>query len=303
MIDFGEFPKVQEQVRCKWAPICIEPIAGSGEKLTIGVAAINEAGFSISSANSLNRLTCLYGDKAKTVIFAAQASLASLEQDLSARRMEALRDPKAAFSSVFFGEIKEGSGSSLEEISTYWLSTISSLHNVEQTELLGAGVEKTVLDIPATKSTKEIQHAVFDAIVESNKNLIVNFGDHVISDRPRRRSYSDRFIDYRSNKLVANFEALPMGKLTYSAQRITKAMWDLCVERDNSKGRDVEDKYQLFVRRATANDPGATKRKLNNISEQLANLEGQADIEGIRLHAFGESSLIANRIIQQEEAA
>lgn len=132
-LNIGGFPSSDDYIRCQWAPIIIEPILGSGERLTIGVAVTNETGFFVKSANAFSRLECLYGNMAGTVIFAAKASLEALETDLAERGVDALTSPETAFASVFVGEIRDGEGNSLEAVANYWLSASSSLVVLNET--------------------------------------------------------------------------------------------------------------------------------------------------------------------------
>ena len=55
-----KFPELRTYVRGNWMPIQIEPILGSGERLTIGVIAYDEKEAIVLLAPGLKRLECLY---------------------------------------------------------------------------------------------------------------------------------------------------------------------------------------------------------------------------------------------------
>jgi len=84
-ISIDGFPSTNGDIECKWVAIQIEPILGSNERLTIGVAAINKDGFYLSQASQWDRLKCLYGTAADTVVFAARTALDFLNDDIAQR--------------------------------------------------------------------------------------------------------------------------------------------------------------------------------------------------------------------------
>ena len=300
MVELGGFPELDNEIKCNWAPITIEPIPGSGECLTIGVAVVSNDQFFLARANSWKRLECLYDDRAGTVIFAAQASLDAIEEDLSIRALAALTEPTPAFSSVNVGSIRDGSGNSIEEIALYWMGATSSLYSPLHDK------ENILADLVAMSEIREqdnrLSGTVFREVSKTRSELSLNFGKHVSTGSRRTNSPSRVVIDYRSSRLVANFGTLIAGNIQPSQRKIKSALWDLKIDRDEASTLNLTERYELLVQRPAEDDPQFSEMQIERMMNALSELERQAEIEEIRLCAKVTPSEIANHIVELEAA-
>lgn len=121
------FPPRNNAVEGEWAPVYIEPIVGSGERLCIGVAAANSGDVIVVPVPGVKRLSCLYGEPAKALVAAAEVALEDLRKALSQKGREALRTWTSPMDGVFIGSPRECAGSSLEQIARTGMDASASL--------------------------------------------------------------------------------------------------------------------------------------------------------------------------------
>jgi hypothetical protein len=127
-LELNERPPVDDGVQCSWAPIYIDPLPGSGQRLTVGVVAANGEASHLARADRPDRLTCLLGEAGKAMVFAAEASLDAFEKLLADQGIEALKDPHWLSASVSLGDIRQARGRSIRDVASLWFSFTSSLH-------------------------------------------------------------------------------------------------------------------------------------------------------------------------------
>jgi hypothetical protein len=201
------FPMFRNSVRARWAPVLLEPIAGSYERLVIGVAVVGEKSFHLELANALDRLKCLYADNAEGALYAIRLTAQQLSQDLSRRALQALTDPRPAISGIVIGDCREAEGESLEAIGASWMSTLSSLYLGDEGE--GDVLSTTVAeDIQApSESVDRLPLLVMDYVKERRVGYVRFFSSDLQEGRKRRsaRRSHEVLIDFAGSRLVANF--------------------------------------------------------------------------------------------------
>jgi hypothetical protein len=127
-IERNERVPVDQSVLCSWAPIYVDPLPGSGQRLTIGVVAANREAYHLGRANRLDRLKQLRGDTTAAMVSAVVSSLDAFEALLAKRGFEALKDPHWLIDCISLGVIQQVSGPSVRDVALLWLSFTSSLH-------------------------------------------------------------------------------------------------------------------------------------------------------------------------------
>jgi hypothetical protein len=298
------FPGFRRSVRARWAPVLLEPIAGSYERLVVGVAVVSSDGFHLELANALDRLRCFYSDDAHAAVYAIQLSAEQLKRDLARRAVDALTDPKAAISGVTIGECRDAEGESLEAIGASWMRALSSLYRdpVENASL--DVVEEVDGDIDRQRggTADRLPSLVMNYVRERREQYVRYFRADIQEAEKRRlagRSH-EVIIDFSGSKLVANFGTLQAGRAGQSVTVIKRRLWDLKVERDRQPA--VVRRHEMILQTPQPDDPQFTKRQHANFRKALQALEEQADQEELRLRALSTVAEIGEHVLNAEAA-
>jgi hypothetical protein len=292
-LTFSDFPALEESIQAKWAPIILEPIEGSYERLVVGIVATAADKAIVVPANNLAKLRCLYGIRATGVINIVSMSLSHLQESLF-KEPELSGKTKLLFSGVTLGEIREGGGASLNELAGAWLSSLSSLHTDNKLDAVtyAYGAKE------ARRPDLSVGQEVLKVIVKQQPSLSSSFSRHVIEGRKRRGSMQspDPIIDFSGKRLVANFEVVRSDRLGSSFKTIKQRLWDLQVDRDE-RSRSKNLQHEMLVQTVIFD-----KNKEHQVKEALMELEKQADTHQLRLESFPTSSEIATRVLEIEHA-
>lgn len=292
-IIFQNFPSPSKAMKADWAPIILEPIEGSCERLVVGIAAVSDDKILIQPANSLARLRCLYGVRSGGVIEIVTLALSHM-QDVFFERGRSAFELGGLFSGVHLGDIRKGEGQSLEELAGAWLSTLSSLHDSSATgQSVFAGHSASVA---AVQGADPIGGQILRIVAKRDPDLGSYFDRRIIEGRMRRRSakVQDPIIDFAGKRLIANFELVRSDRLTPSIDAIKRRMWDLKVDRDNrSDSRRL--RHEMLVRTMVLD-----KSRADVVSEAMGDLEKQADQQSIRFETFNSPEKMADRVLEIE---
>lgn len=301
----SSFPRWTNPVLAKWAPVFLEPIMGSAERLVVAVVAVSEDSFHLEAANALRRLECLYGKSAQTAIFAAQVAFDDLRSDLAARGIAAIRDPKPIMSGISVGEISEGEASSVKEVASSWMSALSSLYSAQQVAPFEVEIPAEDQEITRGSVVDRLPGLVMDYVVDHRPGLEPFFSEEVRAHKERRRRRNSHavFIDFSGSFLVANFGTLLMNNRAQAVDKIKRRLWDLKVDRDKQKGSMIARTHEMIVQHPAYDDPQITERQARNIGEALDALEQQADQEDLRLRALISVAHIGDHILGVEGRA
>ncbi|HZH26881.1 MAG TPA: hypothetical protein VEY95_06820 [Azospirillaceae bacterium] len=308
-LDPAAFPSASIAKRAKWAPVYLEPVPGSGERLTIGVAVVNSNEFHVERANGLRKLNCLYGAQADVVKFAATASLDALIDDLTQRGEAALTDPRPAFASITFGPLTEGTGASLQDIARAWLFTSSSLVNEESgDERFGfvPASEQNQTELATVGEGNRLHALIFRYVTQRRPGLDKCFDRKIreAGTRLPRTKASEVQIDFSGTRLVANFGMIRAKGASRSVGTIKQRLWDLKVEREKEADHFIprHAEYEMLVQHPAPDDPQVTVRQQKHILEALDDLEEQADRTRIRLRPMISVHMMAEHILNKEAA-
>lgn len=114
MIDLPEhsvFPSSPE-LNFLGAPLMLEPIAGSGERITVAIAVSGEIGNHVVQILSQDQARCLVGGQADTLLGFARLGVESLRRHLDdGGSLAAWRPPSAG---LFLGDLRQGYGTDLQ---------------------------------------------------------------------------------------------------------------------------------------------------------------------------------------------
>ncbi len=294
------FPKIDNFIRARWAPVFLSPVLGSPERLVIAVAAVSDAAFHIEAANQLKRLECLYGRAAETALFAAEVALNELSAALAESGARALREGVVVFSGVTVGEVVEGEARSPQELARTWMRALSSLYRYDEPE---PGREIVVdMEEAAAGIADRLPSLVLDHVKKIAPPLTSYFSDEIRSSR-RRREHSriaGISIDYGGPQFVANFATLQASAKAHELDRIKRKMFDLKVRRDDDYGLLQTRLHEMIIFTPPRDSPLINEKQIERLDEALEELGAQAQREEFGLQAMHEVSAIGERLLQAE---
>jgi hypothetical protein len=291
-----QFPTRRDSVKAKWVPIYIEPVVGSGERITIGVAVAYQNRYLTVPVVTLERLACLYGKENQSLMFAAKAAMESFDRVLSKEGDLALETWHAPFEGVIKGATRIGAGNSLEEIARSGLMLCSSL--VEK-----IADEEESENSSAAVTTVRLEHMIKDKVLAERQSLEIAFNrpfKYVTSGRATR-------IGFVGQRLVANFGLLTplhLGQLWKDAKA---KLWDLEQIRDDIKRPEFNlsaklNSFELLVNRVRDDDPQYSEKQIKSVQETYNELEFEADRKEIMCRWMKSPDEIAKHIVKLEAA-
>lgn len=301
----SDFPSFKESVRARWAPLLLEPISGSLERLVVGVAVVGANGFHLEQANAADRLKCLYPNASDGIAWAINVACDCLREELSRFGENSLSEIQPAVSSFHIGEWREGEGESLAAIGENYMRALSSLYraNIAAGEI-DLDYASSIIEEVGGSVLDRLPVLVLDYVSEVHAGLVPFFNQQIRKGRRRRRMGQnfDVMIDFAGSRLVANFGTLRASALTSSIDNIKHRLWDLKVDRDGDKGSIGYRQHEMIVQVPSKNDPQVSKRQAANISEALQALEEQADQEELRFRPMNSVKAIGDHILTAEAA-
>lgn len=288
------FPRAATQTG-EWAPVYLEPLPGSGERLTVAVASRIDTGqFRVIRTLDGKRAHCMYGAHAASVNGLVDLLVDSLKAHLET--MRPLQEWVPPFrDGAFLGPISVGHGDTVDEIAragamlaaslSVWNNFTDSLPDAERGEDDG--------DEWATQ------------IRERTVVLRHNFANRFMKKIELRRGAPATKIGYFGDRLAAQFGRLIPGRgLTNSRNRAKAYVTDLQILRDMD--RDIFIKrpfYELMLWVPPADSPAYSADQREEARGAFAELEAFGDKHELRVEALSDSTAAAKRILQVEEAA
>jgi hypothetical protein len=305
-LDAAAFPTFRQSVRAWWSPILMEPIVGSFERLVIGVAVASSDGFHLEMANALDRLQCLYGAEADSLVYAISLTKEQLHHDLARRSVDALREPKQAISGISLGQCRAAEGETLEAIGRNWMAGLSSLYRTPLRDEIGLVSEPAndPEEVEVIAYGNPLPRQVMDYVISRKDGYYKFFNEDIRDGRKRRfagRSH-EVHIDFAGSRLVANFEPIQPARISGSITTIKRRMWDLKVERDRAPPISEHRLHEMLVFTPSRDDPTLTPKQQANVLEALEALEEQADQEELRFRPLTSIGEIGERILAAEAA-
>jgi len=299
------FPTLERHVHAKWAPILLQPISGSYERLVVGCAVVNDSGFHLETANALQRLKCLYADRADGVAFVVEVASQAIQQDLAKRGIAALTDATSPLSGIHIGSPRDAEGSSLEAIAKDWMSVLSSLYEQQQAEnaLIVAELVDEVLLATRPKNTDRLPQLVLEKVSNLDLSLARHFSERIIEGRSRRRSAAHKLdIDYKGKRLVANFATLNAARIRPAVGNIKQRLWDLKIDREQDIEAGKNREHELIVQVPRPDDPQVSDKQYKRLKLEYDGLLEQADKLKLILREFNTPSQIGEHIVKKEAA-
>lgn len=294
--DRFSFPPRRDQVRGRWMPIYIEPMIGSGERVTIGVAVANNGGFLVVPVPALDRLSCVYGSENEALMFAAASALDSVKGALTKAGLAGLEAWSSPLEGIFRGAVRSGAGKSLEEIGRTGLTLCSSL--VEKLADIDEAEEPR-----AAISELRLERLVKEKVVATRPGLEVAF-DRAFQPHPKARFARIGFVGQR---IAANFSLLAPPYLSRQVKDAKAKLWDLAQVQEYVHAKEFNlspalNRFELLIHRVQEDDPQYSDRQIGQVQEAVYELETEADRKEIRCRPLRSPNEIAEIIIDAEAA-
>lgn len=300
----GQFPSTDHLVRGSWAPLYFEPIPGSGERLTIAIVVVGQAGAEVVVANRISALGCLFPNDVERLEFFVRTAVEAIEADVNLRGMEALTRPRSPMSGIYLGEPRESLGESIKDIATSWLKKSSSLMSNEQQDIQEQLLEDVDYLAPpiAMRSRDHLPLIVYDGVVKKMPFLATYFREDIQEGRTQRRSQHDS-IDYCGRNIVVNFYTLRASRLSVSRvhSMLKPPLWDLNAYRNKSPSY-LNASFEMHVQRPASYDTQFTQNEHRRVAQVLASLEIEARMANITLRPYSSAAQMVDRIIEAEAA-
>lgn len=280
-----------------WAPIYMEPMVGSGERLCVGIVTADADRSIVYPVPTLERLVCIYGNEVEAFVLASRLALSATERHVAQYGISALEGWGGPVEGLTFGLIRSGAGSDLEDIARTGLMLCASLVNQ-----LSEEDEDEQVAANADGFSGRLEYLVKNAVIARRPDLQRAFGKSFSASdlaRPAR-------IGFAGTRLVANFGLIVPGKLSSLVSTAKAKLWDLKQLKSGALSGFFNDgdglAYELLVHRTRDDDPQFTERQIRGMKAAVLELEEEADKVDIRCRPMDSPMAIAEFVLEKEAA-
>lgn len=279
--------------------VYIEPRIDSGERICVGVVAVQEGQVKYAEVANLKKLRCLYGFAHTGLIHAAQIGLKSLSSHILTQGFErAVTHWTPPAQGLFLGNIVTTSSASLDDALRVSLSQSSSLY-VEDLALIEEDYDSAEDDIGGTAAKGfRLERFVKETAVLLRPEFEKRFGQkRQIKDGARAMR-----LGYVGHKLVANFGSLNSKSISAMVSNSKAKLWDLATARDGTKdgwfdAEASQASFELFVYHSALDEPDASDKQRLDIAEAFEELETEADKVDVRCRRVESPIEIAKQLV------
>lgn len=297
-VDPSAFPELP-RFRATWAPIYLEPIIGSGERITIAIAAIADDGsIHVHPVLKEENVRCFLGSATPRFLNLAGLCIESARRHLETER--SLEDWKPPMEGAILGEQMRVYSKNMTGVIR--MAVKSSAFLASLPDILDAEYESE----PATDDArKKWVGLVREAVVSKAPRLGDRF-DKLI-DLKKKRS---KRIDYLGDRLVAQLGRLIPGRGLGQHIRSAKiSLWELDVLRIMREDMPIlsfsdepNDRFELILYRPRDDDPAYSDKEIEKLHEALSELEEEGDQHNLIVRPVFDALEAAEEIIRSEAA-
>jgi len=274
------------------APLYLEPIMGSGERLCIACAARGaDDTWQVAPILDEAKARCLVGDQAASLLGFMRLGLESLSRHLAENG--AWETWRAPVSGMMLGTISEGRADNLLQMLRMVAGNHAFLASMAD---FGAETEMTHRD---TDDTDPWPAQVREAVIARHPPLSGWFGRRV---RMVSQGAETRF-DYLGPHLAAQLGRLIPGPGISGQVRTAKAkLWDLEALRDGAADLLRPSAYELLLYHPRDDDPAHSRHAIERLHEALSDLEAAGDRQQLRVRPVHTAAEAAEHIALAEAA-
>ncbi|PWV66018.1 hypothetical protein C7443_101506 [Plasticicumulans acidivorans] len=273
--------------RAQWAPVYLEPIIGSGERLTVGILVLGADGQrQVAPVLREDQVSTLWGEQGRGLLRSIDLCLNVLREHLSDGG-DLDRWP-APFAGVCIGPLKPARGDDAIDVLRTGMSFSACFSTLEQ------GIEETAEDDDTEDPWPKQVHAAVQARVPS---LSGNFNKQIKTATAARPTP----VGYLSTRLAANLgKLIPGPRLGEFVKTAKVKALNLVIVRDLEP---CQRQFELLIFRPREDDPSYTARQMKNLRGALLELKEAGNHHELRVVEVLDAAQAADRIIRAEAAA
>lgn len=275
------------------APVLIEPVVGSGERICVAVVALGSNGeHRVIQTIRENTAKCMLGEASERFLALVGRSIESLHMHLTNEKQ--LNTWIPPFGGVYLGDIQTGHVADL----TMMLRTTARNHSF----LLNMGDFLAVEESTADESP--LSDRWFSMVKDATLSLRPEFSTRFNRQFKLTKGSQTRF-DYAGQDLASNFGRIIPGHGISALVKTAKSkLWDLEALRE-STSNDLFPSFkhfELVLFRPLSTDPTYSTKEIERLEEAMLELEETGDRQELRVVGVTTAELAAQRIIQMEAA-
>ncbi len=252
-------------IKGRWAPLFVEPISGSGERLVTSIVALDQDGnVLVERCIRAEVLRALYGTKAR----AFSEMIATVEHEVRKALQKGMDAPHMPLSGFSLGSFRRGMGKNLEQL-------------VEQGRLMCASLSRTRIGEEASPSEDESQRTsdwaarVRNVVLQTAKDLKPYFDKAGIVPQGQTATR----LDFYNGHYAAQFGVLRRDNPGASAYHLKPRLWGLATLTRDLAGRVRERDLILHHPRLSAASMQLTERdRIRDVIEELKSAADQHSI-------------------------
>lgn len=265
---FPDMPTYEGQ----WQPIYFEPVVGSGERITIAVAAIGSTGeFKVVQAIRTELLECLYGINANRIHSMINLIITSSNNYI--KKNQTLSSWPAPFDGVILGPPTRALDTELNGIIKQAITFSSSLSSLA----LDAEREDDEQVQPkryAAQFSKNIQNE----LNQINPKLLESFNQKIqVSDSDVMTTYG-----FMNDQYVSNFGLLIPTRMSNSLNSIKAKLFDIEVLK-KSNYLMIPESFEVIIGAPSLSDPTLSDKAIHRVKNTLEMIEEIASKEDINV--------------------
>lgn len=285
------FPAVPE-LRASWAPVFVEPMEGSGERITIAVVAVDGLGaFYVHPTLSLRAMNCMYGQAATVFEGVVELAIEVLQGHLATGG--SLADWLPPFRTCHLGAVRKAVGSDLEHVALSGVALTSSLFGSEMAEAAKRSGDTGEVGPDVDRWLQQIR----DRVRAQTPHLDARFNGEVVV----KPGATPTRIGYLGERIAANFDMLVPGpNLSNKRFRAKSRLVDLQILKDQKDMFARRNAYELMLWIPEKDSPGYSQRQLDTAHSALSEIEAFADEHELRVRPFHRADEAAQRILEAE---
>ncbi|MFG0903404.1 hypothetical protein [Photobacterium damselae] len=273
--------------KATWTAIQLEPIVGSGERITIAVCAIGENNeFRITQSLSDEILEMLFRNKKKHINDLIYIISKSLNNHLS--KGIGLNEWKPPFMGVILGNINTAMDVDIDGVINQGLRFSSSLSNLLDNTNNDRGLESD----SKKKYIAKFSSAIQEQVTSLYPNLASSFNQRIhLVDKDAKTSFG-----FLNDKYVSNFGLITPSNLSGSLTNIKARIFDIEALKKSSLLIKPET-YEVIVGSPSFNDPTLSSKVIYRLKNSFEMIEEIADKEDIRVFKVHNANEAGQRII------
>ena len=291
--DLSEFPAFPDY-EADWAPVYMEPIVQSGERLTIAVVARSSTEVAGCLTISDKALRCLYGDAA-----VGMRRMMGMALD---RAIEYARDGfegqfSAGIHGVHVGKKRLGLGSSMKHILAQASSLTASLSSVHSASIMEDEVDEG--PVAYERDLKQLRSDIQDRVLGILPTLRNRFN---LPLHTQAMHGSRGSLFFAGNKMAASLAKIkPSAQISRHVDGAKSRLWDLHFVKNKLEG-SPQSKCTLFIWTPKSLD-GFDRALIADYEQSLEDVQRQSIGSNIEPFVFYGAEEAAAAIVDFERAA